>query len=142
MLAKALARESGAAFLNLSVSSLVSKWYGESNQLVSAVFGLARKLQPVIVFMDEIDAFLRERSKGDHEVSGQLKAEFMTLWDGLTSASDRIIILGATNRPDDIDDAILRRMPKRYAVGLPNLQQRTKILNLVRYMCNPASRKY
>lgn len=132
MLAKALARESGASFINLSVSTLANKWYGESNQLVAAVFGLARKLQPVIIFMDEIDAFLRERSKSDHEVSGQLKAEFMTLWDGLTGGNERILVLGATNRPADIDEAILRRMPKRYAVGLPNREQRAKILRLVR----------
>ncbi|EJD50880.1 AAA-domain-containing protein [Auricularia subglabra TFB-10046 SS5] len=131
MLAKALARESGATFINLSVSSMANKWYGESNQLVAAVFGLARKLQPAIIFMDEIDAFLRERSKGDHEVTGQLKAEFMTLWDGLTSGADRILVLGATNRPEDIDEAMLRRMPKRYAVGLPNREQRTKILSLM-----------
>ncbi|KAH7099553.1 AAA-domain-containing protein [Auriculariales sp. MPI-PUGE-AT-0066] len=131
MLAKALAKESGATFINLSVSTIANKWYGESNQLVAAVFSLARKVQPCIVFMDEIDAFLRERSKGDHEVTSQLKAEFMTLWDGLTSGSDRIIVLGATNRPYDIDEAILRRMPKQYAVGKPNQEQRAKILTLM-----------
>jgi len=132
MLAKALARESGATFINLSMSTLSSKWYGESNQLVAAVFGLAKKVQPCIVFMDEIDSFLRERSRGDHEVSSQLKAEFMTLWDGLTSGSDRIIVLGATNRPHDIDEAFMRRMPKQYAVGKPTAEQRAKILRLVR----------
>lgn len=54
------------------------------------------------------------------------------LWDGLTSSTDRILVLGATNRPTDIDSAILRRMPKRFAVGLPALEQRKKILSLVR----------
>ncbi|CDS02039.1 hypothetical protein, partial [Sporisorium scitamineum] len=60
-----------------------------------------------------------------------MKAEFMTLWDGLTSSTDRIMVLGATNRPNDIDSAILRRLPKRYAVSLPNAAQREKILSIM-----------
>jgi ATPase family AAA domain-containing protein 1 len=78
MLARALARESSATFINVAASTLSSKWYGESNKLVAALFGLARKCQPSIIFIDEIDSFLRERSKGDHEVTGMMKAEFMT----------------------------------------------------------------
>ena len=131
MLAKALAKESGATFINMHVSTLTNKWFGESNKLVAALFGLARKLQPTIVFIDEIDSFLRERSSGDHEAMAMMKAEFMTLWDGLTSSTDRILVLGATNRPADIDSAILRRLPKRYAVGLPEASQRKKILSIM-----------
>ena len=131
MLAKALAKESGATFINMHVSTLTNKWFGESNKLVAALFSLARKLQPSIIFIDEIDSFLRERASGDHEVTSMMKAEFMTLWDGLTSSTDRIMVLGATNRPNDIDSAILRRLPKRYAVSLPNSTQREKILKLM-----------
>ncbi|KAF4617726.1 hypothetical protein D9613_005830 [Agrocybe pediades] len=131
MLAKALAKESGATFINIAASVLTNKWYGESNKLVAGLFSLARKAQPSIIFIDEIDSFLRERTKGDHEVTGMMKAEFMTLWDGLLSGTDRILVLGATNRPNDIDSAILRRMPKRFAVDLPNLEQRTRILSLM-----------
>ncbi|KAK7689941.1 hypothetical protein QCA50_006581 [Cerrena zonata] len=131
MLAKALAKESGATFINIAASVLTNKWYGESNKLVAGLFSLARKAQPCIVFIDEIDSFLRERTKGDHEVTGMMKAEFMTLWDGLTSSTDRILVLGATNRPNDIDSAILRRMPKRFSVGLPAEDQRLKILKLM-----------
>ncbi|KAH0586049.1 hypothetical protein H2248_007324 [Termitomyces sp. 'cryptogamus'] len=131
MLAKALAKESGATFINIAASVLTNKWYGESNKLVAGLFSLARKTQPSIIFIDEIDSFLRERTKGDHEVTGMMKAEFMTLWDGLLSASDRILVLGATNRPNDIDSAILRRMPKRFAIQLPDYDQRLKILTLV-----------
>ncbi|KAG5645459.1 hypothetical protein DXG03_006004 [Asterophora parasitica] len=131
MLAKALAKESGATFINIAASVLTNKWYGESNKLVAGLFSLARKTQPSIIFIDEIDSFLRERTKGDHEVTGMMKAEFMTLWDGLLSASDRILVLGATNRPNDIDSAILRRMPKRFAIQLPNFEQRLRILSLM-----------
>ncbi|ORY25934.1 ATPase [Naematelia encephala] len=132
MLAKALAKESGATFINLPLSSLTNKWFGESNKLVAGLFSLARKVQPSIIFIDEIDSLFRERSAGDHEVTGMMKAEFMTLWDGLTSGTDtRILVLGATNRPNDIDPAILRRMPKRFPIRLPNMQQRQKILALM-----------
>jgi ATP-dependent 26S proteasome regulatory subunit len=75
MLAKALAHESGACFINLHISTLTEKWYGDSNKLVKAVFSLARKLQPTIVFIDEIDAVLGQRRSGEHEASGMVKAE-------------------------------------------------------------------
>lgn len=136
MLAKALAHESGASFINLHISTMTEKWYGDSNKLVKAVFSLARKLQPSIVFIDEIDAVLGTRRSGEHEASGMVKAEFMTLWDGLTSAdatgaAARIMVLGATNRMQDIDEAILRRMPKKFPVSLPSEHQRRRILDLI-----------
>lgn len=130
MLAKALAAESSANFINIRMSTIMDKWFGESNKLVSAIFSLAHKLQPCIIFIDEIDSFLRERQSSDHEVTAMLKAEFMTLWDGLTSEG-RILVLGATNRPNDIDDAILRRMPKRFPVKLPDRAQRRRILEIM-----------
>ena len=136
MLAKALAHESGATFINLHISTLTAKWYGDSNKLVNAVFSLASKLEPSIVFIDEIDAVLGTRRSADHEASGMVKAEFMTLWDGLTSANtsgqpQRILVLGATNRIQDIDEAILRRMPKKFAISLPSAVQRLRILGLI-----------
>ncbi|KAH9987246.1 ATPase [Russula vinacea] len=117
MLAKALAKESGATFINIAASVLTNKWFGESNNC--------------IIFIDEIDSFLRERSKGDHEATAMMKAEFMTLWDGLLSGSDRILVLGATNRIQDIDPAFLRRMPRQFPLSLPNVTQREKILSLM-----------
>jgi len=131
MLAKALAKESGATFINIAASVLTNKWFGESNKLVAGLFSLARKTQPSIIFIDEIDSFLRERSKGDHEATAMMKAEFMTLWDGLLSDSDRILILGATNRIQDIDPAFLRRMPRQFTFSLPDAAQREKILSLM-----------
>jgi SpoVK/Ycf46/Vps4 family AAA+-type ATPase len=131
MLAKALAKESGATFINLHVSTMTDKWFGESQKLVHGLFSLARKLAPTLIFIDEIDSFLRERKSSDHEATSMMKAEFMTLWDGMNTGESRVVILGATNRPSDIDRAILRRMPKRFQVGLPDLEQREKVLRLV-----------
>jgi SpoVK/Ycf46/Vps4 family AAA+-type ATPase len=92
-------------------------------------------MQPTIVFIDEIDAVLGQRRSGEHEASGMVKAEFMTHWDGLASNTvdagpQQICILGATNRMQDIDEAILRRMPKKFPVNLPNASQRRSIFQL------------
>lgn len=130
MLAKALAAESSANFINIKMSVIMDKWFGESNKLVAAIFSLAQKLQPCIIFIDEIDSFLRERQSSDHEITSMLKAEFMALWDGLTT-DGRVMVLGATNRPNDIDNAILRRLPKRFAVPLPEFEERKKILDIM-----------
>ena len=130
MLAKALAKESSANFISIRMSALMDKWYGESNKIVGALFSLANKIEPCIIFIDEIDSFLRERMSSDHEVTASLKAEFMTLWDGLLS-NGRVMIIGATNRMNDIDDAFLRRLPKRFLISLPGIEQREKILNVL-----------
>lgn len=132
LIAKATAREAGMRFINLDVAMLTDKWYGESQKLASAVFSLATKLQPCIVFIDEIDSFLRARSTNDHEATAMMKTQFMMLWDGLnTEAGSTVIVMGATNRPQDLDKAILRRMPAQFHVGLPSDEQRGKILRLV-----------
>lgn len=133
MLAKALAKESGANFLALSPSSLLSKWLGDTEQLARAVFSLARRVQPTIVFIDEIDGLFRERSNTEHEAHKNLKAEFMQLWDGLTTddQQNQVVVLGATNRPYDVDPAILRRMPRPFEVALPNFEERVDILRKV-----------
>lgn len=130
MLAKATAREAGARFINLEVAMLTDKWYGESQKLAKAVFTFAKKVQPCIIFIDEIDSFLRSRDSHDHEATAMVKAQFMTLWDGLETDNDcQVIIMGATNRPRDVDRAILRRMPAMYSIGLPNANMRKEILN-------------
>ncbi|XP_048407033.1 outer mitochondrial transmembrane helix translocase isoform X3 [Stegostoma tigrinum] len=132
LIAKATAKEAGCRFINLQPSTLTDKWYGESQKLAAAVFSLAVKLQPAIVFIDEIDSFLRNRSSSDHEATAMMKAQFMSLWDGLdTDFSCQVIVMGATNRPQDLDSAILRRMPTRFHIGQPNTDQRKSILNLI-----------
>ncbi|XP_003708159.1 outer mitochondrial transmembrane helix translocase [Megachile rotundata] len=132
MIAKATAKETKTCFINLDVSILTDKWYGESQKLTAAVFSLAVKLQPCIIFIDEIDSFLRARNSQDHEATAMMKAQFMSLWDGLiTDPSCTVIVMGATNRPQDLDKAILRRMPATFHIGLPNEQQRMQVLRLI-----------
>ncbi|XP_062874339.1 outer mitochondrial transmembrane helix translocase isoform X2 [Trichomycterus rosablanca] len=132
LIAKATARASGCHFINLQPSTLTDKWYGESQKLTAAVFSLAVKLQPCIIFIDEIDSFLRSRSSLDHEATAMMKAQFMSLWDGLeTGQNTQVMVMGATNRPQDLDAAILRRMPATFYVGLPKASQREDILHLI-----------
>lgn len=111
---------------------MTDKWYGESQKLAAAVFTLAIKIQPCIIFIDEIDSFLRKRETHDHEATSMMKAQFMILWDGLISNNNcSVIVMGATNRPSDVDYAIRRRMPATFRIGLPNLDQRQQILKLI-----------
>ncbi|XP_077418591.1 outer mitochondrial transmembrane helix translocase [Vanacampus margaritifer] len=132
MIAKATAKASGCKFINLQASTLTDMWYGESQKLTAAVFSLAVKLQPCIIFIDEIESFLRNRSSLDHEATAMMKAQFMSLWDGLeTSSATQVMVMGATNRPQDVDPAILRRMPTTFHVGLPDTKQRHDILRLI-----------
>ncbi|KAL3872851.1 hypothetical protein ACJMK2_036038 [Sinanodonta woodiana] len=129
MLAKAVAHESKATFFSISASSLTSKWVGEGEKLVRAMFAVARELQPAIVFMDEVDSILCERKEGENDASRRLKTEFLVQFDGVAScAEDRILIMGATNRPQELDDAVLRRFAKRVYVTMPELATRKQLL--------------
>ncbi|XP_030246493.1 ATPase family AAA domain-containing protein 1 [Drosophila navojoa] len=132
LIAKATAKEAGMRFINLDVAILTDKWYGESQKLASAVFSLAAKIQPCIIFVDEIDSFLRARNSNDHEATAMMKTQFMMLWDGLsTNPNSAVIVMGATNRPQDLDKAILRRMPAQFHISLPSEVQRIQILKLI-----------
>ncbi|XP_036383839.1 ATPase family AAA domain-containing protein 1-A [Megalops cyprinoides] len=131
LIAKATAKASGCQFINLQASTLTDKWYGESQKLTAAVFSLAVKIQPCIIFVDEIDSFLRNRSSLDHEATAMMKAQFMSLWDGLETGDSQVMVMGATNRPQDVDPAILRRMPTAFQISLPNVKQRQDILKLI-----------
>ncbi|PPD67777.1 hypothetical protein GOBAR_DD35344 [Gossypium barbadense] len=129
MLAKAIAREAGASFINVSMSTIASKWFGEDEKNVRALFTLAAKVSPTIIFVDEVDSMLGQRTRvGEHEAMRKIKNEFMTHWDGLlTKPVERILVLAATNRPFDLDEAIIRRFERRIMVGLPGVENREKI---------------
>ncbi|XP_057473269.1 peroxisomal ATPase PEX6-like isoform X3 [Actinidia eriantha] len=130
MLAKAIANEAGASFINVSMSTITSKWFGEDEKNVRALFTLAAKVSPTIIFVDEVDSMLGQRTRvGEHEAMRKIKNEFMAHWDGLlTKPGERILVLAATNRPFDLDEAIIRRFERRIMVGLPSVESREMIL--------------
>lgn len=132
MLAKALAKECTACFIVIKASTILSKWYGETNKMISAIWTLAYKLQPTILFIDEVDALLGSRSSSEHEATTAMKTEFMQLWEGFeTDVGSNVVVLGATNKKFSLDDAVLRRFSLQYEVGLPSVGQREDILRSI-----------
>ena len=118
MIAKAIASECNSTFFNISASSLTSKWVGESEKTVKSLFKLAYKKVPSIIFIDEIDSILSKRSENENEATKRLKTEFLIQFDGLGSNTNaRLLVIAATNRPMDLDEALLRRLPKRVYCG-------------------------
>ena len=167
LLAKAIATECDAVFIALKISHVTDKWHGESQKLTDAVFSLARKLAPAIVFIDEVETFLRDRgmpgASMESATTGQMKASFLSNWDGLKSNNTtrvyrdpetdeiirkqlpfEVVVIGATNRAGDIDEAFHRRMSLQLQLDLPNLEARTHILDImfqampIRPCCQPA----
>lgn len=147
MLARAVATESKSTFFSITASSITSKYLGESEKLVRALFLLARKLSPLIVFIDEIDSLLGSRSEGELESIRRIKNEFLIQWSELSSSTTKenddsddknlnhqVLILGATNMPWSIDEAARRRFVKRQYIPLPEQETRlNQIKRLLKY---------
>ena len=132
LLARAAATECNATFFSASSADLLSKWLGESEKLISSLFKVARLKAPSLIFMDEIDSIATKRggggeSGGERRVKTQLLSEIQ----GLKSTHDKILlVLGATNRPWDIDNAMLSRFEKRVYVPIPDLRARAGIFKI------------
>jgi len=131
LLVKAVAHESRCLLFACSPSTLTSKWHGEGEKLVRTLFKLARDAAPSIIFVDEMDSLLSSRSDQEHEASRRFKTEFMVQMDGVVGNEDsrgNLLVVGCTNCPWNVDDAILRRFPRRLFIPLPDIEARKVLL--------------
>jgi hypothetical protein len=130
MLARALAKESGARFIHVRATDVVSKWYGEAERKLQQAFDWARSEPPAVLFFDEIDAIARSRDDA-HEATHRIVSTFLENLDGLV-ATQGVIVLGATNRPEAVDDALTRpgRFDRLVEVPLPSRDGRRAIFEV------------
>ncbi|KAJ3164259.1 Katanin p60 ATPase-containing subunit A-like 2 [Geranomyces variabilis] len=126
MLAKAVATECNTTFFNISASSIVSKWRGDSEKLVRVLFELARYHAPSTIFLDELESIMSHRTSdgAEHEGSRRMKTELLIQLDGLSKTNDVVFLLAASNLPWDLDMAMLRRLEKRILIDVPDAPAR------------------
>jgi len=133
MLAKAVANESEANFISVKGSALLSKWYGESEKRVEEIFRKARQVSPAIIFLDELDALvpIRGGAQGEPHATERIVNQLLSEMDGLEELRG-VVVIGATNRPDIIDPALLRpgRFDELIMVPVPDSESRRKIFDV------------
>lgn len=131
LLAKNLARNSGFNMILASTAELWQKCHGEDEKVIRALFSMGRKMHPCIIFIDEADALLGNRKAGEKRHIRAMLNQFLMEWDGLNNSKHSPFLLLATNRPFDLDPAVLRRAPVRIHLDIPTPKQRHGILSLL-----------
>jgi len=131
LLAKAVANEADANFFSINGPEIMSKYYGESEENLRRIFEQAKENAPSIIFIDEIDAIAPKRDEVTGETERRVVAQLLTLMDGLEERG-RVIVIGATNRPDALDPALRRpgRFDREIEVRVPDKEGRKEILQI------------
>lgn len=131
LLAKAVANECEANFVLVNGPELTSKFYGETEKRIRDLFEEAQKNAPSIIFIDELDAIAPKREDTYGEVERRMVSQLLTMMDGL-KARGRVVVIGATNRPNALDPALRRpgRFDRELTIGVPNKEGRLKILQI------------
>lgn len=132
LLAAAASSQLEATFFNASVSALLSKYFGESSKLIAALYTVARRHSPAVVFLDELDALTPKRGSGEVGAERRMLSTLLAELDGLASKAEEpyVLTIGATNTPWDMDAAVLSRFEKKLYVPLPDLEARQAILRV------------
>lgn len=127
-LAKACATEANSTFFSIKSSDLLSKFLGDTERQVKNLFEMARERAPSIIFIDEIDSLCGARKDGDHDTMKRVKTEFLVQMQGVGSNNKGVLVLGATNLPWELDQAIRRRFERRIYISLPDEHSRKEIV--------------
>ena len=131
LIAKAVASESGAHFISIAGTEVISKYYGESEQKLREIFDEAEQNAPSIIFIDELDSITPRREEVTGEVERRVVAQLLTMMDGLEERG-QVVVIGATNRVDAIDPALRRpgRFDREIEIGVPTEPDRIEILKI------------
>lgn len=131
LLAKAASNTLNANFFEARTSGLLSKYFGESSKIISMLFEKAREKQPSLIFMDEFDSIMISRDSGPQESTRRVVGQLLTEIEGFnTRAEDKILLIAATNKPWDLDDAMISRFQRKVYVPLPDKGSRKRIFEI------------
>jgi len=131
LLASAVANGTDTTFFNVKFGAILSKWHGESSQLISTLFAAAREHAPAVVFIDEIDALTQARDGSSDDSSRRVLNALLTELDGVRKTDNEfLMVIGSSNRPMDLDDAVVRRFDTRIHVPLPDIDSATEIVRI------------